>query len=253
MWVVKATGGVEKVVARSAHGRAAPTHRTDQASEEISTPPRLVFQAGAFVRSYRRLNMVRTIVLAACLLAGGLLCAAEPLRDRQEAAPAPLELRITAKEASLTLGQQPQITATLTNKGNAPVTLVLPGDGSESGWRTPLVGFSSIKLDKDKPRHPATVPLYRGARCGNVNALKSNEVFTLAPGKSQDLTDWIGSPSLPEPGSYSVVFYYANDPGLKWQGLPLGKHDPDALKRVEQSHKCLLLSNELRLTVKAKE
>jgi hypothetical protein len=83
--------------------------------------------------------------------------------------------------------------------------------------------------------------------------LKSNEVFTLAPGKSKDLPDWIGSPQLPDAGTYSVVFYYANDPGLKWQGVPLGQHDPDAMKQVKKSHKCLLISNELKLTVRAKE
>jgi hypothetical protein len=198
--------------------------------------------------------MLRTIVLAAAFsLAGGVFCAADPPQERQGAAPATLDLRISAKEASVVLGQQPQITATITNKGSAPVTLVLPGDGSESGWRTPLVGFSSVKVDKDNPKHPAAVPLYRGGRCGNINALKTNEVFTLAQGKSQDLTDWIGSPQLPGPGTYSVVLYYANEPGLKWQGVPLGRHDPDAMKRVGQSHKCLLISNELRLTVKPKE
>jgi hypothetical protein len=116
-----------------------------------------------------------------------------------------------------------------------------------------LVGFSSIKIDKEKPKHPATVPLYRGGRCGNVNALKSNEVFSLAPGKSQDLSGWIGSPRFTEPGTYSVVLYYSNDPELKWQGIPLGKHDPDAMNRVEKSHKCLLISNELNLTVRTKE
>src|SRR6516162_9153731 len=139
------------------------------------------------------MKMIRTVVLTFSLT-GGVLCSADPLRDGQEATPATLDLHISAKEASLTLGQQPQITATITNKGSAPVTLVLPGDGSESGWRTPLVGFSSIKTGKDKPQHPATVPLYRGGRCGNVNALRSNEVFTLAPGKSKDLSTWIGLP-----------------------------------------------------------
>ena len=196
--------------------------------------------------------MIRTILLALSLT-GGVFGSANPLPHRPETASATLDLHISAKEASLTLGQQPQITATITNKGSAPVTLVLPGDGSESGWRTPLVGFSSIKTGKDKPQHPATVPLYRGGRCGNVNALRSNEVFTLAPGKSKDLSAWIGLPQLPEPGTYSVVFYYANDPELKWRGVPLGRHDPDAMKRVEQSHKCLLISNELKLTVKPKE
>jgi len=196
--------------------------------------------------------MIRTIVLA-CFWTGAGLCSADPLQNRQETAPATLDLHIAAKDASLTLGQQPQITATITNKGSVPVMLVLPGDGSKWGWRTPLVGFSSMKSDKDKPKHPAAVPLYRGGRCGNINALKNNEVFTLAPGKSKDLPDWIGCPAFTEPGTYSVVFYYANDPARKWVGVPLGKHDTDAMKQVEKSHPCLLISNELKLTVKAKE
>ena len=196
--------------------------------------------------------MIRTIILAFSLTGAGFW-SADPLPHRPQTAAATLDLHIAAKDASLILGQQPHITATITNNGKAPVTLVQPGDGSESGWRTPLVGFSSVKIDKDKPTHPATVPLYRGGRCGNINALKRNEVFTLAPGKSQDLSEWIGSPPFTEPGTYSVVFYYANDPARKWMGVPLGQHDPDAMKRVEKSHQCLLISNELKLTVRAKE
>jgi hypothetical protein len=216
----------------------------------IPKPSRIVFQLGVFVPTQGRPKLIRTIVLAFSLTGAGVW-SADPLPNRQQTAPATLDLLIAAKGASLTLGQQPQITATITNKGSVPVTLVLPGDGSESGWRTPLVGFSSIKIDKDKPKHPATVPLYRGGWCGNVNALKSNEVFTLAPGKSKDLSDWLGCPQFTEAGTYSVVFYYANDPKRKWRGVPLGKHDPDAMKRVEKSDKCLLISNELKLTVTA--
>jgi hypothetical protein len=192
--------------------------------------------------------MIRTVALA-FLLTGASCYAAE----RPQAAPADLDLHISAKETSLTLGEPPQIRATITNKGRAPVTLVVPGDGSESGWRTPLVGFSSVKVGGGKPKHPAEVPLYRGGRCGNVNPLKADEVFSLAPGESKDLGGWVGWPQLPEPGTYGVLLYYANDPGLKWRGVPLGPHDPDALSRVAKSHKCLLVSNELRLTVRPKE
>jgi hypothetical protein len=115
--------------------------------------------------------MIRATVLAAFILAGSAPCLADPLKDRQGAEPFTRDLHISAKETSLAPAQQPQITATITNKGSAPVTLVLPGDGSESGWRTPVVGFSSIKVGKDKPKHPADVPRYRGGRCGNINAL----------------------------------------------------------------------------------
>jgi hypothetical protein len=196
--------------------------------------------------------MIRTVALA-FLLTGASCCIADPPQHRQATAAAGLELHISAKETSLTQGEQPQIHATITNKGAAPVTLVLPGDGSESGWRTPLVGFSSVKAGRGKPKHPAEVPLYRGGRCGNVNPLKGDEVFSLAPGQSKDLGDWVGSPRLAEPGTYGVVLYYANDPGLKWRGVPLGRHDADAMRQVARSYKCLLVSNELRLTVRAKQ
>ena len=166
--------------------------------------------------------MIRTVVLAFSLT-GGVLCSADLLQGRQGATPATLDLHISAKATSLTLGQQPQITATITNKGKAPVTLVLPGDGSESGWRTPLVGFSSIKIDKGKPKHPATVPLYRGGRCGNVNALKSNEVFSLAPGKSQDLSGCIGSPRFTEPRHLQRGFLVFQRPRTEVAGNPLGQ------------------------------
>src|SRR5262249_30475095 len=112
--------------------------------------------------------MIRTIVLAFSLT-GADVGSVDPHLNRQQTAPATLDLRITPEETSLNVGQDPQITATITNRGKAPVTLVLPGDGSKWGWRTPLVGFSSIRIDKDKPKHPATVPLYRGGRCGNIN------------------------------------------------------------------------------------
>jgi hypothetical protein len=196
--------------------------------------------------------MIRTLVLAFSLT-GSLFGSADPLPDQKEIAPATLELHISAKEASLILGQQPHITATIINKGKASVTLVLPGDGSECGWRTPLVGFSSVKIDKGNARHPATVPQEYGSRCGNINSLKRDEVFTLAPGQSKDLPDWVGNPRFPEPGTYSVVFYYANDPERKWRGVPLGQHDPEAMKRVQKSYPCLLVSNELKLRVRAKE
>lgn len=49
--------------------------------------------------------MIRTVVLAFSLT-GGILCSADPLRDRQEAPPATLDLHISAKATSLTLGQQ---------------------------------------------------------------------------------------------------------------------------------------------------
>jgi hypothetical protein len=163
-----------------------------------------------------------------------------------------LVLHIAAKETTLTQGQDAKITATISNKGQKPVTLVLPGDGSESGWRTPLIGWSAIKGEM-AANHPKTLPLFRGKRfCGNINCLKKEEVFVLAPGQSKKFAEWIGHLELTGPGTFRVVFCYANEPGLEWDGVPLGRHDPDAMRQVQKSHRCFLVSNELRLVVKPK-
>ncbi len=89
----------------------------------------------------------------------------------------------------------PQFQLTLTNRGETSVTLVQPGDGSECGWRTPHLKWEW-----------ASNPKTRGAttgRCGNMNSLKEGEVFTLKPGESKVLKDWVHA-MPPSPGVYKV-------------------------------------------------
>ncbi len=192
--------------------------------------------------------MTRFIALAVAFL-GVVTC----LGSQQQEKGAGLVLHIAAKEATLIQGQQPQITATISNRGKTPVLLVHPGDGSAWGWRTPLIGWSAAKLGAGAANHPKTPRFLHGGRCGNINRLKKEEVFVLAPGASKQLNGWIGTPQLAEPGTYRVVFYYANEPTLKWRGIPLGTHDEEAMQQVQKSQKCALISNELNLTVKPRE
>lgn len=161
--------------------------------------------------------------------------------------PAGLELKITAASTTIKTGEYPKIAAVITNKGDKAVTLVMPGDGSESGWRTPLVGWSVIQHDA-RLSHPAAVPLYKGGRCGNMNPLTKEEVFTLQPGASKQLT-WIGGPECAAGQKYRVVFYYSNVPETTWRR---GAGDAEAMKQVKQSFKCLLRSNEIEIEVKGK-
>jgi hypothetical protein len=138
----------------------------------------------------------------------------------------------------------------IVNRGTKPVTLVQPGDGSGSHWRTPRVGWSVLKVGA-AGRHPDTVvPMTERSRCGLYGPVQAKEVFTLAPGKSVALEDRWSSPEFPGPGIYRVVFYYENDPACRgtWN------HDDEALLRqVRGSFPCLLKSNELTLTVRAKK
>jgi hypothetical protein len=200
--------------------------------------------------------MRRVYLIAAGLLAVGAVACVDdkPADDPAKAAPdaAGLVLEIKLDGAEATVGKPVKVTATVTNQGKEAATLVQPGDGSEVGWRTPVIGWSAVKVASAdaKANHPDKPELDHGRRCGNINALKNDEVFTLEPGKKKDLAEWVGQPSLPEPGTYKVVFYYANEPGQKWKGVPLGEHDAGAMARVQNSTPCRLKSNEVTITVK---
>lgn len=131
------------------------------------------------------------------------------------------------------------------NNGPAEVTLVMPGDGSDCRWRTPVIGWSIVSA-AEKQEHPQEAPQFRGARCGNINPLTAKEVFTLAPGKAKLLSEWAGPWFYNlEPGKYRAVFYYQNVPDLKWSGLPLGDHDAKAMRRIQASTPVKLVSNEV--------
>jgi hypothetical protein len=144
-----------------------------------------------------------------------------------------LELQPTSQV--IKLRDRPELTLTVINRGRQDVVLVEPGDGSEDGWRTPLIEWSS------KP--------WSRIRCGNVNGLKPGEVFTLKPGESRQLNEWIGTPYLPFPGRYRVSVRYTNDPDLKWDGIPLTPHDTATLEKVHRSTKMSAVSNAVEIVV----
>ena len=191
-----------------------------------------------------------TVVLLALTCAVGLAQNPDRLSEDRDGASENLVLQIALIGSPLLTGENYcilNITATITNRGKTPVTLVHPGDGSEWGWRTPIVGWSLIKADDHEAKHPPTPPLYRGGRCGMMDGLTREDVFVLLPGESKELrSNFIGA-TFPGPGTYKVVYYYVNDPAIKWQ------HDEGrgaAMARLENTTKCSLVSNELVIDVK---
>jgi hypothetical protein len=176
---------------------------------------------------------------------------AAPAPEPKDIKPAPgsggLVLRIEVEKTEIESGEALRITATISNQGKQTVSLVVPGDGSDYGWRTPVIGWSV--LADVKAKHPEIPALSKGPRCGNVNALTSEEVFDLDPKESKEFKGGIFAPQLAEPGTYRIVFYYRNEPGLKWKGVPLGKHDEKAMKRAQESLPCAVRSSELVIRV----
>jgi hypothetical protein len=141
---------------------------------------------------------------------------------------------------------------TITNTGYETATLVQPGDGSTTGWRTPIVSWSVLEMT-DKAEHPLEAVPESGGGCGNINRLTPDQVLDIAPGETKEVrAEWASWPSQPfgVPGKkYRMVVLYTNRPNLTWQGTPLGVHDPGAMKRVKQSTACSLVSNELVFTI----
>jgi hypothetical protein len=173
--------------------------------------------------------------------------------ERAETGPAvttarDLILRVQTKKAEYTTKEAIPMTVTITNRGPTPVTLVQPGDGSECGWRTPIIGWSILPANEDKATHPDGMPKLVGlVRCGNRNPLSPKELFVLRPGETKALNEWVGLFS-PLEGKQRLVFYYQNDPAVKWKGL--SGDDPTVLARVKDTFPCLLKSNEITLTIK---
>jgi hypothetical protein len=139
-------------------------------------------------------------------------------------------------QQTLKVGELPRLFLVLINRGSQDVDLVQPGDGSESGRRTPLIEWSGCYWS-------------RGATCGNINALRAEEVFTLKPGESKQFSEWVEIPPFEWPGRYRLSVRYTNVPKLASGSIPLGEHDGPALQAVHRSTKVSAASNTVEFLV----
>ena len=131
-----------------------------------------------------------------------------------------VELTLSAERESIASDDIPRIEFTLRNVGDDTISLVRPGDGSDVGWRTPILEWSVVKLE-DPTAQPRPI-----LRCGNMNALGPGEVFELAPGDAKSFTSFVNTiPFDSAPGIYEVTLTYTNDPKMKWGGVPHGFHN----------------------------
>jgi hypothetical protein len=202
--------------------------------------------------SARLLLLSGPLVVLGLGVAAGRADDARPV-EHAEVAPAvttarDLILRVSTKKAEYTTKEAIPVTVTITNRGPAPVTLVQPGDGSDCGWRTPVIGWSVLPANDEKAAHPNEMPKHASVgRCGNRNPLDPKELFVLRPGETKTVSAaWAGLPV--DEGKQRLVFYYRNDPAVKWRGL--SGDDPAVLARVKDTFPCLLKSNEITITVK---
>ncbi len=123
----------------------------------------------------------------------------------------------------------------LFNGGKKKVTLVEPGDGSDVGWRTPVITWKATTLAG------MAAPREEHGRCGNVNAIQEKEVFDLRPGERRAVGEWLGAPDV-KPGRYLVRVVYENDPKHDLTGISLGPSSDKALAKIRKSTPCRIES-----------
>jgi hypothetical protein len=150
-------------------------------------------------------------------------------------------LRATLREAPVRQMGDHRFAIDLKNESTHAVKLVLPGDGSEVGWRTPIITWKALK-------NGVAVPQEEGGRCGMMNPLKVEEVFTLGPGETKTIDEWIGY--LPYPaGTYEMRVTYKNDPSLaEREGKGKARED-EVAKAFASTSPCEVTSNALSVTI----
>jgi hypothetical protein len=127
-------------------------------------------------------------------------------------------------------------TARLRNLGAAPIVLVEPG-----GRDGPIVSWELVSGEPFDDRRVG---------CGNINALRADEVFDLEPAETHMLSRMVPGFWVRHPGTYKVRLRYENDPDRRWSGIPLGTHDPVAMQRARKSTPCVAVSNVVEITVR---
>jgi hypothetical protein len=156
-----------------------------------------------------------------------------------------LEVHVEPSHSPVVLSSDDSVTrihlqVTLRNASDVALTLVEPGDGSERGWRTPIVGWQVVLVGG------AYEPPELGY-CGNINPLTRDEVFTLEPGAKRVLGAWVPSVLASSAGIYRLRLTYKNDPTLDLSGI--SKHDRRAMKAVRASTPCVATSDEIQVEV----
>jgi len=184
--------------------------------------------------------MIRTRLIAILLLVAGCFPSVLPIEPSSQEHRA-LSLKLSAEAASLRVMEQPQVNITISNQGRDPVVLVRPGDGSDRELRTPLTTW----LVEPVPGEGDPEAILRSImNCGNINALRPDEIFSIAPGESATFRTNVPA-VFSKPGKYRVRYMYENRPLMEWKGIVLGQHDEGAMRRVRESTACKLTSDEL--------
>ena len=203
---------------------------------------------GRYLNGKQQLELARLLIAVAAIMPLVVSCGGESPGGSKSKRPT-TEVRTAqsrrAVELLLELRSGATWAASIVNYSGETVVVVLPGDGSPYGWRTPIVKWNVVS-------EAVAIEQHSRAGCGNINALRPDEVIKLRSGESVSINSYgLLAPSLPKSGTASVSLSYVNIPHLEWKGIPLGPHDPETMVRVRASTPLRLMSNTVRLEIEA--
>ena len=125
----------------------------------------------------------------------------------------------------------------LVNRRRAPVTIVVPGDGSEAGMRTPHTRWEITDPGTGENKGIGWIG------CGTINSMRPEEIVTLQPGQRRSFVYW---KAVPPPGRYRVVVHYDNDPTWGDAAAPA----TPILALIRRSDRLVLTSKAIEITVR---
>lgn len=147
-------------------------------------------------------------------------------------------LRLTLESLAPNKFGPPRVKVSIANDGPLPVSLMVPGDGSEDDGRNPTITWT---VDGKVPP--------RGLRCGNISSLAPRDVVEIASHDSMEL-DRVHLPEDQAIGVHNVVIRYRNDPAGPMPGFKDGQPGVPAalLAKARATTPCELVSAPLRAT-----
>jgi hypothetical protein len=136
-----------------------------------------------------------------------------------------LELKLSGPR-TLKAGEHPQLSAQLRNVSRSRAHhVVLPSDGSDAGWRDPVISFSAFVDEGDGCWKPlARVPVLR---CGLFDANWTDDVVRLTAGQKRVIDPLWGFPSFQwRAGTVRLFLHYTWTGGAASKGGATQSIDP---------------------------
>jgi len=179
-------------------------------------------------------------------------------QSRPAEPPPAFEVSLQSDQATVDVNESIRLLVKITNRTGGEVLAVGSLDGSDIGWRWPVVRLtvrdSSGQIVPDKPV----------ARCGNMNPLKSDDFVRLKPGQAfgpfAQANGSFGAESAIDrslwlPGKYELTFTYdtrLEAPSKSQRVHGDGTPTAELLAMVERVPKGEFKSNVLTIEVKAR-